>query len=160
MDTENGPTEVAASTEPAASAAPVEVAEPVDGKPEWSPPQFEAETGIAIDGDGLPVNHRLRAERLSDAGDEQDPGGMIAPDLIADAGQRLEAQRAADDKALAAAEAANPPVNTNMTVAAIEKVAKRQGIDISTAANNDERVAMIEAARSSGMARPANEETV
>jgi len=89
----------------------------------WSPPKFEEETGIALDGHGLPLNHRLRAERLADAGKDEDPGGLISPELIADAGDRLAAERKA-----------RPPVAANMKVPELERIAKREGIDISSAA--------------------------
>jgi hypothetical protein len=102
----------------------------------WSPPKVEDGTGIAVDGDGLPVNHRLRAERLADDGKDEDPGGVIAPELIADAADRLAAERKA-----------RPPVAANMKVADLERIAKRENIDISGAANNADRVALIEAAR-------------
>lgn len=102
----------------------------------WSPPQFAEENGIAIDGDGLPVNHRLRAEALVDAGKDEDPGGMISPELIENTRERLEGEREA-----------RPPVYSNMKVADLERIAMREDIDISGAANNDERVRLIRTAR-------------
>jgi hypothetical protein len=109
----------------------------------WSPPKQEPETGIAVDGEGLPINHRLRAERLAESDAEEDPLGEVSPELIADAKDRLARQ----DKA-------TPPVNANMKVAELERIAKREKIDISSAANNAERVALIEAARvTPGLAR-------
>ena len=125
---------------------------------EWSPPKLEPETGIALDGHGLPINHRLRAERLADSGKDEDPAGEISPEHIADAKGRLAAQAKADAARAKAEEAANPPVHAHMKTADLERIAKKQGIELSSATNNEERVALIEAARASGAARPANEE--
>lgn len=67
---------------------------------ETQPPKVDAETGIAMAGEGgkYPLNHRLRAEALSKAGRKSDPDGLIDDALIVDAGERL----AADAKAAAA----------------------------------------------------------
>lgn len=111
----------------------------------WSLPATEEGTGIALDGNGLPVNHRLRAERLADDGKDSDPHGEISDALIADAKGRLAAERKA-----------RPPVHANMKVADLEKIAKREKIDLSGAANNDERVALIEAARGGPAANEEN----
>lgn len=105
-------------------------------EPEWSPPRVEKETGIAIDGDDLPVNHRLRAERLALDGKDSDPGGVVSNDLIADAGERLDRVRDGFK-----------PVHANMKVADLERIAKDEKVDIADAANNEERVSRIEAAR-------------
>lgn len=102
----------------------------------WSPPKFEEGTGIAVDGHGLPLNHRLRAERLADAGKDEDPAGEISAEHIADAKARL-----------AAAKEAKPPVNSSMKVADLERIANDENVDLSDAKNNDERVALIRAAR-------------
>lgn len=123
---------------------------------EHGPPMIEADTGIALDGD-YPVNHRLRAERLVAEGKTSDPGGVIGDELIADTATRMEGDKRAEAERLAAEEEANPPVNSNMRIADLEKIATAQGIDISSASNNEQRVEMIDAARSAGIARPANE---
>jgi hypothetical protein len=64
-----------------------------DETPEWTPPQHDAATGVAMHGD-YPLNTRLRAEALSDAGQHDDPDGLVSPELIRDAGARLQAERA------------------------------------------------------------------
>lgn len=107
--------------------------------PEWSPPKHEAGTGIALYGD-LPLNHRLRAEALADAGATEDPDGLITPELIADTAARLEAERAETAKA-------HPPVTASMRVAELERIANLESVDLSTASNNDERVSLIQAKR-------------
>jgi len=107
--------------------------------PEWSPPKHDAVTGVALYGD-LPLNHRLRAEALADAGETEDPDGLITPELIADAVGRLAADRAAEEKA-------HPPVSSNMRVAELERIATLEEVDLSTATNNDERVSLIQAKR-------------
>lgn len=67
--------------------------------PGWSPPKSDPETGVALYGD-LPLNHRLRAEALADAGASEDPDGLILPELIEDARTRLKATRADEDRAV------------------------------------------------------------
>jgi hypothetical protein len=99
-----------------------------------------AEQGFAIDG-GLPVNHRLRAEALAKAGRDTDPAGAITPEAIAAAGERLAAE--AKDEAADAP----PAVKPSMPVADLKDIADREGVDLSDATNNDQRVAAIEAAR-------------
>jgi hypothetical protein len=142
-DDESGATEPTGTNEtPAVEAEPVEGSAPGTT---WEPPAVEPESGIAIDGDGLPVNHRLRAERLADAGKDSDPGGVISDELIADAKERLERERKA-----------RPPVAANMKVADLERIAKREDIDLSSASNNAERVALIEAARGGGSTNEEN----
>jgi hypothetical protein len=108
------------------------------------------ENGFALEG-SYPANRRLRAERLFDDGEDEDPDGVLTPEDIAAAGERITRARSAE-------EAANPPLAANMKVKAIEKIAKAQGVDISSAANNEERVRLINEARAAGTARPANEE--
>lgn len=49
--------------------------------------------GVAMAGD-YPLNHRLRAEALADAGKSTDPDGLIADDLIAATADRLTRERA------------------------------------------------------------------
>jgi hypothetical protein len=44
-----------------------------------------------------------------------------------------------------------------MKTAELEKIGSGHGLDLSTAANNDERVRMIEDARAAGIATPLNE---
>jgi len=113
-------------------------AEPILGNSEdetWSPPKVD-ENGVALDGHDLPVNHRLRAEALADAGKDKDPGDMVSPELIAETADRLATERKA-----------RPPVSANMKVADLERIAKRESVDLMSAKNNEERVALIEAAR-------------
>jgi len=92
---DTGPTPDAAivATAPPAPEHEAAVVEPIQGNEPgetWQEPQSEANTGIAIDGEhGLPLNHRLRAERLADEGKKEDPGGLISPEVIADAKDRL-----------------------------------------------------------------------
>lgn len=114
---------------------------------DWSPARTDPETGIALDGHDLPVNHRLRAEALADMGKDEDPTGDISPELIANTKARLTAEREA-----------RPRVSANMKVADLERIAKREDIDISRAGSNAERVAMIEAARSGLAPPPPNDE--
>ena len=56
--------------------------------PETGIPHAEDGTGIALE-NGLPINHRLRAEALVARGDATDPEGIIGDDLIADTADRL-----------------------------------------------------------------------
>jgi hypothetical protein len=115
---------------------------------ETAPPVHEKETGIAMVGD-YPLNSRLRAEALAKAGVDEDPDELITPALIEDAKGRLE--RAAEAERIIEEErlAAFPPVNAGMKVADLEKVAADASppIDLSSAANNEERVALILKAR-------------
>lgn len=124
---------------------------------EFSPPLVEADTGIALDGD-YPVNHRLRAERLAEEGKDSDPGGVISDELIAATKERLEGDKRAAEILREEEEARNPPVRANMKTADLEKIAEAQGIDITAATNNEDRVSLIEGARAAGNAKPANEE--
>src|SRR5215213_4226322 len=125
-------------------------------EPEFSPPAIEADTGIALDGE-YPINHRLRAERLVRKGEESDPDGVISDELVANTKGRLEAEDRAAEVLKAEEEERNPPVRANMKTADLDKIAEAQGIDLSAAANNEDRVSLIEAARAAGTATPANE---
>jgi hypothetical protein len=103
----------------------------------WSPPAMDPKTGIALDGPGgLPVNHRLRAERLALDGKETDEGGYVSDELIADARDRLDRIRESIQ-----------PVRENMKTADLERIAEDEGVDLTGATNNAERVRRIEAAR-------------
>lgn len=65
-----------------------------------------AQDGIATEGaSGLPHNHRLRAEKLVEMGETEDPDGLISPELIADTKDRLEREAKAAEEAAAQAEA-------------------------------------------------------
>jgi hypothetical protein len=60
-----------------------------EGDPgDWQPPQVD-EAGFAVDGDGLPINLRRRALVLADQGKDEDPGGHVSPDAIAQASETL-----------------------------------------------------------------------
>jgi len=62
--------------------------------PELSPAvQSLADAGFAI-ADGWPVNHRLRAEALAQAGEGEDPAGYLTAEQIAETAERLEAEAA------------------------------------------------------------------
>lgn len=127
-----------AETQSVASFPPATIAMGDENPPEdWSPPQVN-EQGFAIDGHGLPLNLRLRAAALAEAGKDEDPEGSVAPEHITAAADRL----AAYDKAF-------PKATATTKIVDLEKMAKAQGLDISTAANNEERAAMINAARPS-----------
>jgi len=63
------------------------------GQDDWSPPKPRGD-GVYVCGDGLPLNHRLRAEELVRAGDRSDPGGMISDEMIAETAERLKAAAA------------------------------------------------------------------
>ena len=55
---------------------------------EATAPEIE---GIATEGASeLPHNHRLRAEKLVEMGETEDPDGLISADLIANTKDRLE----------------------------------------------------------------------
>lgn len=87
------------------------------------PPKVDKTTGAAMIGD-YPLNHRRRAEALAAAGIETDPEGLVTPELIADAGDRvarLEKASAAEEKRLAAEKAA-----ADKEAAAVEKEAAKQ----------------------------------
>lgn len=104
---------------------------------DWSPPKYDPETGVYHDGDHeLPINHRLRAEALVAAGETTDPGKLITDELIADTADRLDRERKA-----------RPPVRENMKTTDLERIAKNEGIDLTSANNNTERVAAIMTAR-------------
>jgi hypothetical protein len=122
----------------------------------WSPQKIVPETGVALEGD-YPANHRLRAEALSDAGLDADPDGIVSDELIADAGKRIAGERKYAEEVAAQRDKAFPPVHANMKTAELEKIGSGHGLDLSTAANNDERVRMIEDARAAGIATPLNE---
>lgn len=111
-----------------------------------APPRRHEKTGVAMDGD-YPHNHRLRAEALARDEKTEDPDGIISPELIADAKARLERAEEARQRAEEAEREAHPPVNARMPVADLEAIAGREGVDLSGAANNDDRVALIEAHR-------------
>lgn len=128
-DTGNAAPTPTASPDTAAPTTGTEVAD-------WSPETIEDGTGVALDGDGLPVNHRLRAERLARDGKETDEGGMVPDELIADAAARLESIAAA-----------YPAVRANMRTDDLTKIADAESVDLSTATNNVERVELITASR-------------
>lgn len=114
---------------------------------DWKPETIEEGTGVPLDGDGLPVSHRLRAERLARDGKGSDPGGVITDDLIADTAKRVANEDKAADAAKAAELKANPPVRANMRVDDLTSIATAEGVDMSAATTNAERVDAIIASR-------------
>lgn len=105
-----------------------------DHKDPWSEPRTR-EDGTAVDPDDLPINHRLRSLELARRGETEDEGGLVSPELIADAAGRI-----------AAYDAQFPPLD-GKTKAQLESIADGEKVDISGAANNDERAALIAARR-------------
>lgn len=101
---------------------------------DWKPPQTD-EQGFAIDGHGYPINLRLRALRLADAGETEDPAGSVSPEVI---------QSAADQ--LADYDDAYPSLD-GMTKAALEAEAEDKNVAVPDGATKDEIKAAIEAAR-------------
>lgn len=112
-----------------------------DEAPMTKPPATD-ETGVALEG-GYPHNHRLRAEALAKDGKTSDPSGAVSDDLIKDAGERLER----DAKAAADAERAATTDLRKMTTAQLVETATGEGVDLSAANTNPERVSAIEAHR-------------
>lgn len=106
------------------------------GDPEdWQPPKTN-EQGFAIDGnEGWPINLRLRALALADAGKDEDPDGHVSSDAIADAKDR------------AANYDADYPKLSNMTKAQLQKQADSEGVAVPEDALRDDIQAAIEAAR-------------
>jgi len=109
------------------------------------PPEVQEGTGIAMAG-GYPVNHRLRAEALADAGKDKDPTGDVSPELIAETAKRLAAERkeaeAADDDAARAARELRA-----MKLADLRELAQAEGVQHEGDANKSAIVDAIEAAR-------------
>ncbi len=60
---------------------------------DWTPPVYDTETGVAQRG-AYPLNSRLRAEAIAQAGESEDPDGIVTPELIADAAIRLDREAA------------------------------------------------------------------
>lgn len=112
-----------------------EDAEAPDHADPWSPPATD-ERGIARDADGIPINLRLRALHLADAGKEEDPAGSVTPEAIASAGE-----------ALADYDKRYPAITGSTAKAELEKMAKAERVDISAASTNEERASAILRAR-------------
>lgn len=102
---------------------------------DWSPPQTR-DDGVAVDGDGLPINRRLRAIDLVDSGKAEDPGGVLSRDEIESTAKRL----AAYDKQ-------HPRVTGRTSLAELTRLAEDAGVSLDGAASNAERVERILAAR-------------
>jgi hypothetical protein len=111
-----------------------------DAAIETQPPETD-DQGFELAGD-WPLNHRLRAEAMARAGVAEDPDGHISPELIAETGERLKSEDEAADEAARA----DPPLD-RMTKAQLEKTAATEGVDLSSASNNPDRVSLIQAAR-------------
>lgn len=131
----DGTDEIQASLAADTLAASQPIAPEDSEEPDWLPPQT-LENGIAVDGNGIPINLRLRAAHLADAGQAEDPAGSVSPETIA-----AEAER------LAAFDADYPPITGKTTKAELEAMAEAEKADISSASNNEERAAAILAAR-------------
>lgn len=111
------------------------VAPRADEEGDWTPPASD-ERGFALDGHGLPINLRLRAAALADKGADTDPTGAVSAEAIS-------AERAR----LADYDSRFPPLSASSSKAALERAAEAEGVDISSAANNEERAALILRAR-------------
>jgi hypothetical protein len=109
-------------------------------------PTADKETGVATYGE-FPLNHRLRAEALAKAKLEKDPDGIVTPELIVDAGERLEREAKAEEEAKAAELAARPPVNKSMKRDALDKIARDEDLDPAAYSNIPDLVDAIEAKR-------------
>jgi len=121
---------------------------PVDEQPSAAPEPVETgalplpETnaqGFAMLG-GYPVNLRLRAEALSDAGEASDPNGLVPDSFIAAAGTRLAAERAEEA-------AKHPPVSERMTRDQLVDQAGKEGVAVEDGHTKADIVANIETAR-------------
>jgi hypothetical protein len=106
-----------------------------EGDPaDWQPPQVN-EQGFAVDGDGIPINLRLRSLHLADAGKAEDPGGQVSPEAIT----------AAVDQ-LATYDAAYPSLS-GMRKADLVKQAERESVQLRGDELADEIASAITAAR-------------
>jgi hypothetical protein len=112
-------------------------------------PQADKDTGVAMYGE-FPLNHRLRAEALADAGLDKDPDGIVTAELIKDAGERLERDAKAEEDRKAAEEKARPPVKASMPRPDLDKIASDEGLDPAAYSNREDLVAAIEAKRAGG----------
>lgn len=90
--------------------------------------------GVALHGD-YPLNHRLRAEALAKDGKTTDPDNMVSDELIVDAGERMKRLEAARDEAESL---------EGRRKAELEEIAATEGVDLSDARNNGDRVRLIE----------------
>lgn len=111
---------------------------------ETAPALTEEATGIALHADGYPVNLRLRAERLSAAGETTDEAGHVTDDAIAEAGERLaaletEAERAEREARL-----------DSKTHDELDAIAAAETVDLTGATTRADKIAAIEAARNGG----------
>lgn len=140
-ETENGPAAQDASgpgiraEEPPPAESHLDLTADEPEQSDWSPPQTDAR-GFAIDGDGLPLNLRLRASVLADQGASEDPAGSVSTEAIEGARHRL-----------AEYDRIHPPIPASAKKAELEAIASESGVDISAAANNEERAALILGAR-------------
>lgn len=114
--------------------APVETAN--EGTPETTaPPALDPVTGLTMVG-GYPLNGRLRAAALADAGKKSDPQGLVTPELISAHADRL-----------ANYDAAFPPVSEKMGRDALVKIADAEGVEVEGDANKPTILAAILAKR-------------
>lgn len=101
-----------------------------------APPETDEATGIAML-NGYPVNLRLRAEALSKDGKAEDPDGLVAAELIEDAGDRLARERSSGP----------PAVSDALSREKLERIARAEGVDTSTASTKADVVRLIEERR-------------
>ncbi|HYD12734.1 MAG TPA: hypothetical protein VEC11_07790 [Allosphingosinicella sp.] len=101
----------------------------------WSPAK-PRQDGVFLDEHKLPLNHRLRAEALAQAGAPEDPGGQVSPEVIADTAARLEAEKAD-------AAAAEKPL-AEQTIKELRATAERLQISLPAKGKHGELLAEIE----------------
>jgi hypothetical protein len=102
-----------------------------------------AEQGFAMHG-AYPLNHRLRAEALVDAGISSDPDGLIGDDLIVDTRDRVAAE--------AAALVAAKRELSDMKVAELRDLAVERGVNVEPNATKADLISALQPA-----AAPTNE---
>jgi hypothetical protein len=113
---------------------------------ETTAPPAMTEDGVALHND-YPVNHRLRAEALADAGETTDPDALISDELIAATKDRLDRERAEAERLAEAAAKAPPAVSERMKIETLTRIAEEEGVQIGTDADRPAIVAAIEADR-------------
>jgi hypothetical protein len=106
-----------------------------EGEPaDWQPPQVNNQ-GFAVDGNGAPINLRMRSIHFADLGEKEDPDNFVSPEAISQAADQL----AAYDKAY--------PSLSSMKKADLVKQAEAEGVTYPEGATADEISSAITAAR-------------